>query len=175
MNIYLSPTINECIEKTASVVNSEWAKNKKKCYVFAEDKITLSLELEIAKLCGGGFWDIDIITFNRYINSKKNTKKVLSKESSVMAIRKIISENQKSLQCLSSSASKPNLALTLYELISQLESAKVTCEELNTLIEKQSENIKGAFLLKIKDIAFVYSKYQEDLNAYDIYDSNSYL
>ncbi len=175
VKIYLSPTTNECISQTASVVYNEWVNNKKKCYVFSEDKITLSLELEIAKLCGGGFWDIDVITFNRYINSKKDAEKVLSKESSVMAIRKIISENQKNLSCLSASASKPNLALTLFELISQLESAKVSYEDLNSLIVQESLNIKGAFLLKIKDIAFVYKKYQEYLKEFNLYDGNSYL
>lgn len=175
MKIYLSPTTNECISQTAKVVFNEWSKSKKKCFVFAEDKITLSLELEIAKLCGGGFWDIDVMTFNRYVNLKKDAKNVLSKESSVMTIRKIIAENQKQLSCLSASAQKPNLALTLYELISQLESSKVGYEDLNELIKDETTSLKGAFLLKVKDIAFVYQKYQEYLKNSNSYDGNSYL
>ena len=147
----------------------------KKCYVFAEDKITLSLELEIAKLCGGGFWDIDVITFKRYISSKVDLGLLLSKESSVMAIRKIISENEKQLNCLSVSASKPNLALTLYELISQLESAKVSSSDLQALIEKENSKVSGALLLKIKDVAYVYEKYENYLKDSNLYDGNDYL
>ncbi len=175
MNIYLSPRSSECILQTAKLAFEKAKKENKKVYVFAEDKITLSLELEIAKLFGGGFWDIDVLTFKRYIASKVNLGMVLSKESSVMAVRKIISENEKGLNCLSVSASKPNLALTLYELISQLESAKVTANDLYSLIEKENVNVSGALLLKIKDVAFIYEKYEEYLKECNLYDGNDYL
>ncbi len=175
MNIYLSPRSSECILQTAKLAYEKAVKENKKVIVFAEDKITLSLELEIAKLFGGGFWDIDVLTFKRYIASKVDLGMVLSKESSVMAVRKIIAENEKGLNCLAVSASKPNLALTLYELISQLESAKVTASDLYELIDKESSSVSGALLLKIKDVAFIYEKYEEYLKECNLYDGNDYL
>ncbi len=174
MKIYLAPRTSECILQTAKLAYEKAIKENKRVYVFSEDKITLSLELEIAKLCGGGFWDIDVLTFKRYIASKVDLGMVLSKESSVMAIRKIISENDKSLNCLSASASKPNLALTLYELISQLESAKVSASDLISLTERENAP-SGALLLKIQDVAFIYAKYQEYLKENGLYDSYDYL
>ena len=175
MNIYLSPRFSECILQTAKLAYEKAVKENKKVLVFAEDKITLSLELEIAKLFGGGFWDIDILTFKRYISSKVDLNMVLSKESSVMAVRKIIAENEKNLSCLSVSASKPNLALTLYELISQLESAKVSASDLKELIDNENAGVSGALLLKIKDVAFIYEKYEEYLKECNLYDGNDYL
>ena len=49
MKIYLSDTTENVVKTTASLVKS-LIDNKQKCIVFSEDKITLSLELEIAKI-----------------------------------------------------------------------------------------------------------------------------
>ena len=141
MKIYLSDTTENVVKTTASLVKS-LIDNKQKCIVFSEDKITLSLELEIAKILGGGFFDVDVITFKRYISSKNKISKVISKESSVMIIRKIISDVKSKLSCFQGSLSAPNTAVILYELISQLESAKITPCDLKNLIDKESAEIQ---------------------------------
>ena len=122
MKLYYSKTTEECIKTGASLVNLNRSLDSKPCYVFCEDKITLNTELEIAKKIGG-FMGVEVLTFKRYIKSKMPNVNMLSKESSVMVVRKIISELKDKLQCFNASLNNPNLAVTIYELISQIKSA----------------------------------------------------
>ena len=55
-----------------------------------------------------------------------------------MLVRTIINELSDSLKCFKGSLLTPNMALVLYELISQLESAKVTPCDLENLINKEN-------------------------------------
>ena len=135
MKIYFGDTTTSIIDRTSEIVKN-LIDNNQKCIVFAEDKITLSLEIEIAKKLGGGFFDVDVLTFKRYISNHSLNSKVLSKESSVMLVRTIINELSPKLKCFSGSLLTPNMALVLYELISQLESAKVSPEHLKKLIDE---------------------------------------
>ncbi len=174
MKIIKVLTIADCINTTASLIK-KLRQNNEKCIVFSEDKITLNLEIETAKRLGGGFLDVDVTTFKRYVSSVVPTSNVLSKESSVMMVRKIIAEQKNNLQCFEASINKPNLSLILYELISQLESANVTPQILKELIESDNCGAEGAFLLKIKDIALIYEKYVEALCKANLKDGNNYF
>lgn len=173
MNVYLADTTQKIVTETAKVVKN-LIKNGQKCVVFSEDKITLSLELEIASLLGGGFFDVEVITFKRYVSEKNTTAKVISKESSVMIIRKIISDLKDKLSCFKNSLLTPNMALTLYELISQLESAKVTPNELKRLIDGDGD-LTVALKNKIKDLYIVYDQYKREIKSKNLYDGNDYL
>ncbi len=173
MKIYLGDTTQKITSVTGEVVKN-LIDSGKKCVVFSEDKITLSLELEIASRLGGGFFDVDVITFKRYISSKNSTSRVISKESSVMLIRKIITEVKNSLGSFKHAVTTPNMALVLYELISQLESAKITPEELQGLLDR-GEGLQPALISKIKDVITVYREYDERIKQMGLYDSNDYL
>ena len=98
----------------------------------------------------------------------------LSKESSVMAIRKIILEKQNSLVCFRNLKYCPNLAVTVYELISQLASAKVTCEDLTKVLVNQSK-LGGALSLKLQDVNLIYSEYRKYLQNNNYIDRNDYF
>ncbi len=173
MNVYLCDTTSKIVSTTANVVKN-LIDSGKSCVVFSEDKITLSLELEIASRLGGGFFDVDVITFKRYVSSKNTQAKVISKESSVMLIRKIISDLKGKLVCFGNSVNTPNMAVVLYELISQLESAKITPSDLKSLIDGDT-SVSPALLGKIKDVYTVYSRYDEEIKNLNLYDSNEYL
>lgn len=173
MKIYFGDTTTSIIDKTSEIVKN-LIDNNQKCIVFAEDKITLSLEIEIAKKLGGGFFDVDVLTFKRYIAKHSLNSKVLSKESSVMLVRTIINELSSKLKCFSGSLLTPNMALVLYELISQLESAKVSPEQLKKLITEEKD-INLALLNKLQDILEVYTLYDERVKEMGVYDSNDYL
>lgn len=173
MKIYLGDTTQKITSVTGEVVKN-LIDSGKKCVVFSEDKITLSLELEIASRLGGGFFDVDVITFRRYISSKNSESRVISKESSVMLIRKIITEVKNDLGCFKHAVTTPNMALVLYELISQLESAKITPLELQNLVDKEV-GLQPALISKIKDVVIVYKEYDEQIKKMGLYDSNDYL
>ncbi|MBR3804841.1 MAG: PD-(D/E)XK nuclease family protein [Clostridia bacterium] len=173
MNIYLTDTTAKTVRSTAKVVENLINKGKK-CIVFAEDKITLSLELEIANRLGGGFFDVDVTTFKRYLSSKNESVKVLSKESSVMLVRKIVSDLKGEFGCFKNSIETPSTALVLYELISQLASAKVTPNDLKNLLESDKK-LSPALSRKISDVLLVYTEYQARVKEAGVYDSNEYF
>lgn len=175
MEIYNTSTISNCIEKASELASLYNGVNKRKCYVFCEDKITLSLELEIAKKCGGGFFNIDVLTFRRYISQKTNGLKSLSKQSSVMAVRKIILQKQKKLVCFNNLKYCPNVSVTLYELISQLASAKVTYSDLEKLIDYDGEKLSGALQKKLQDVVLIYKEYVNYLKRNGYCDSNDFM
>ena len=175
MKIYKALTISNCIEKASQIARAFNGIDKRKCFVFCEDKITLSLELEIAKQCGGGFFNIDVLTFTRYILNKTSSVKVLSKQSSVMAVRKIILQKQKDLVCFNNLKYCQNVAVTLYELISQLQSAKVTPTDLENLLSSDGDRPEGALEKKLRDIILVYKEYSNYLKERRYYDGNDFM
>ncbi len=173
MKIYLGDTTQKIVSITGEVVKN-LIDSGKKCVVFSEDKITLSLEIEIASRLGGGFFDVEVLTFKRYISSKNSVSKVISKESSVMMIRKIITEVKSELSSFKRAVTTPNMALVLYELISQLESAKISPQDLQNLLDNGAE-LQPALLSKIKDVITVYKEYDQRIKDMSLYDSNDYL
>lgn len=175
MKILKTLTISDCVDNAASIAARYGGLDKGKCYVFSEDKITLSLELEIAKKCNGGFFNIEVMTFSRYIEQRTDGLKVLSKESSIMAIRKVILNCQKELVCFNNLKYCPNLSVTLYELISQLASAKVTPDDLISLIGSEDKYLSGALENKLKDISLIYKEYLAYLSERGFYDSSDFM
>ena len=177
MNVYLQPTTSSVISKTASIAKDLHISGASKILIFSEDKITLSLELELAKAFGGGFMNVDVSTFKRYVSSKNHSAKMLSKESSVMIIRKIMSDsaNEDGLKIFNFNKSGTGTALVLYELISQISSAGVTVEDLELLMERDKENVSLALSNKIKGVIYVIKKYKEFTEKESVYDSSDYL
>ena len=173
--IIKASTISNCIEIASKLASKYNGLTAKKCFVFCEDKITLALELEIAKACGGGFFNIEVSTFTRYISSRNNGVKALSKSSSVMAIRRIILNEQKNLKCFKNLKYCPNLSVTIYELISQLASAKVTVSDLAEFKNNNENKLSKALINKLEDISLIYDKYREYLNKNGYKDGSDYL
>ncbi len=172
MKVYLANTMAECIKTTANIIKPYTSFSNKPCFLFCEDKTTLNVEYEIASK-NGGFFGVEVLTFKRYI--KLNGKKVnlLSKEASVMLVRKILSELEKELKCFGSNIYRPNLAINIYETLSQLQSAKVTPDILKSLTNE--DRINPALKNKINDLYLIFNEYNEYLEANGYLDSNGYL
>lgn len=134
--------------------------------VFCEEKISLMTE---RKICGRftGSFNTDVYSFGNYMRKKIKIQKLLSKEGSSMAVKRVLSK----IPLKRFSASKTGLAPSLYELIAQLKSAKVSVENLKTA----TDCAKGLLKDKLADIVQVYSAYENFLkeNGYD--DQNSSL
>lgn len=175
MKIIKVKTVADAIGVSAQLALPHSNLNAKKCYVFCEDKITLNIERALAKIVGKGFFNVEILTFKRYIKSRKSEIRMLSKESSVMAIRKIISESNSELNCFKKCKISIDFPKTLYELISQLESAKVTPQALLDIIENDSDSVPKALLMKLKDVFIIYKNYEKYLAENGFIDSNAYL
>lgn len=134
--------------------------------VFCEEKLSLMAERMLAAAFGGTF-NTEVYSFGNFLRAKKPAVNLLSKEGSAMAVKKILSEIP--LKCFNKG--KINLAPALFELISQLKSAKVSAEDLTVAADKAS----GILAAKLKDIAAVYSEYEKFLAANGFADQSSAL
>jgi len=134
--------------------------------IFCEEKISLMIEREICAKLGGSF-NTEVLSFNRY--KKKNTleTEVLSKEGSVMAIKKVLSGCD--LKCLA--PSKTSIAPNMYELISQLKSAKVSSKDLLTASSLVDNSLKE----KLIDIATIFDSYEKFLQEKNLIDQSQTL
>lgn len=172
MKLYLVNTMAECIETTANIIKPYKKFSDKPCFLFCEDKTTLNVEYSIA-LKEGGFFGVEVLTFRRYIKTSGINASLLSKEASVMLVRKILVELESELKCFSNNVYRPNLALNIYETLSQLESAKVTPEILKSLLNEN--RISEALKNKISDLYLIFNEYNNYLEKNGYLDSNSYL
>lgn len=173
MKIYLTNTTAECIKTATNLISPKKSLSDKICYVFCQDKIALNQELEIANRFGG-FFGVEVLTFKRYISLNYNNTNILSKEASVMIIRKIINELANNLKCFNPKSYKPNLALTIFETISQLESATVSPDTLSEILN-DDKVVNAALKNKISDIYLIFKAYNEYLNNNSLLDGNNYL
>lgn len=139
--------------------------NKKKL-VFCEAKVSLMVERYICATMGGTF-NTDVFSFGKFLCDRKKLNRVLSKEGSSMAIKRIL--QQVNLACFKQS--RTNLAPSLYDLFIQLKSAKIAPQD----ILRASENTSGVLKNKLADIYVVYSAYQNFLTEQEFEDQSSIL
>lgn len=138
--------------------------------IFCEDKFTLALELAVAKACGGSF-GAQVFSFNRFMHSRiPGDKKPVSPEGSALIVKRALIENKQKLTCFKN-VYEPNLAATVYELIAQLKSAKVTLADLERAESQSAGNLKR----KLKDVAFIFGEYENFLTVNKLTDGNNRL
>ena len=153
------PLLTKKLSQTANDLNNRQA-------VFCEAKASLMIERYLCAECKGSF-NTDVYSFGKFLREKKVLNRVLSKEGSAMAIKRILSKIQ--LSCFKQS--KLNLAPTLYDLIIQLKSAKVTPEDLLIATQKVSGVLKN----KLSDICAVYAEYESYVKDNGFEDQSSML
>lgn len=134
--------------------------------VFCEEKISLMAERTLCERFNGSF-NTDVYSFGNYLRAKKRLDNVLSAEGSAMAVKRVIEEL--TLSCFN--RSKSSLAPSLYELISQLKSARVTPDALYNA----SKSCTGILSEKLKDIAEAYAAYEGFLKDNGLEDQSSAL
>ena len=134
--------------------------------IFCEEKVSLMAERIILSEYGGSF-NTSVYSFGNYLRAKKPILNALTKEGSSMAVKRILSGVN--LSCFRSS--KSNLAPSLYELIIQLKSAKVSPTDLfNATTQAQ-----GVLKNKLTDIATVYAEYEKFISERGLDDQSSML
>lgn len=125
--------------------------------VLTEEKNSLITERAIVSQTGGTF-NTHVYSMRKFLKDFSSSEVVLSKEGSVMLIGKIISENAGLLTCFRKTKLK-SLAPSVFEMISQLKSAKVTPNELLLA----TENSTGILKNKLADLSLIYQNYEKAL------------
>ena len=138
----------------------------RKNLVFCEEKVSLMAERLICYELKGSF-NTDVYSFGNFLRVKKRFEKLLTKEGSAMAVKRILSgANLKSFK-----AGNINLAPTLYELIMQLKSAHILPND----ILRASEKTEGVLKNKLSDIGVVFSEYEKFIKENGFEDQSSSL
>lgn len=134
--------------------------------VFCEEKLTLMTERSICGEFGGSF-NTAVYSFGNYLRAKKRLGKTLSREGSAMAVKRVLEKT--TLKCFTSA--KKDLAPTLFEVIAQLKSAKITPEDLT----RAADGSNGILSEKLRDIATVFSAYEEYIVSKGLSDQSTAL
>ena len=138
----------------------------RKNFVFCEEKLTLMAERRICSAFGGSF-NTEVYSFGNFLRARLPLTNALSKEGSAMAIKRIL----KTLPLKRFGRGRNDFASSLFELISQLKSAKVSCDDLSAAAEKTG----GMLAAKLSDIAAVFYAYEKYLADNSLCDQGSAL
>ena len=168
ITLYIAPSYCALIDALAVSLKDRARGLDGKNYVFTEEKATLVTERAIAKAAGGTF-NTRVFSMRKFLKTLFQPEGILSKEGSVMLLRKIIGERAENLSLLGRSRKK-SLVPAVYECIAQLKSAKVRAEELSAA----AQDADGLLKDKLADIAYLYAAY-EDAIAGKYKDQNNYL
>ena len=155
ITLYIAPSYCALIDALAVSLKDRARGLDGKNYVFTEEKATLVTERAIAKAAGGTF-NTRVFSMRKFLKTLFQPEGILSKEGSVMLLRKIIGERAENLSLLGRSRKK-SLAPAVYECIAQLKSAKVRAEELSAA----AQDADGLLKDKLADIAYLYAAYED--------------
>ncbi len=153
-------TLSEIINETSSRID-------RRNVIFCEAKISLMVERSICARSGGTF-NTEVMSFGKYLLKRRSFDRVLTKEGSAMVIKSLL--NGLPLSCLK--RSKKNLAPSLYDLIIQLKSAKISPE---LIFSGALKTEKSVLKNKLEDIYAVYAEYEKFLADNRIDDQSSIL
>ncbi len=124
-----------------------------------ETKSIISEKELLALSKTGAFANIFIYSFVRLLNRLDFAKKetIISKQTAVMLIRKIVYDNFDKFECYQKTAKNINFAEKIYDTLQQFKSSEVSCEDLKLAYLQADSALKS----KLKDIIFIYEKYEE--------------
>jgi len=134
--------------------------------IFCEEKVSLMIERLICYKFGGTF-NTSVFSFGNFLRTHEPIENLLTIEGSSMAVKKILSTVK--LNCFK--ASKTTIAPTLYNLIIQLKSAKVTPNDIKLAIQSTNGILKN----KLIDIYEIFNAYENFVKTNGYEDQSSYL
>lgn len=165
MRIYTTDTyyntfkiLTDLLDKTPSA--------KEQNVIFCEEKISLMVERAVVSELGGTF-NTRVYSFGKYLKEKMPNQNAVTKEGAVMIIKKLLRNNV--FKCFK--AEKNNFAVTVYNVIRQLKSAKITPSD----ILKASKGVGTLLKNKLEDISLIYSVYENYLKENGLEDQSSVL
>ena len=166
VNLLLTNSYFELFPSLISLLKKSGKRLENKSMVFCEAKSSLMIERYICAEMGGSF-NAEVSSFSKFLRENKQFDNVLTKEGSAMLIKRILATLQ--LKCFKQS--KLNLSPTLFELITQLKSAKVSAKD----ILNASDKVVGMLKNKLEDVYSVYAEYENFLKQNGLEDQNSLL
>lgn len=123
---------------------------------------SIIIEKELLKLSEEqAFLNVFVYSFVRLLDRFKVVSKdhIVSKQTCVIMLRKIIYENESKLLCYKKSAKMVSFAEKIYDTIAQFKSSGITLDDLKQSLEMAS----GPLKLKLSDIVLLFDEYEKAL------------
>ncbi len=160
MNINI--VASNCSEKNNEYIFSLLKKRdkSKNHIIIAPDRSQFSIEQRLFDETGEKcFFDVNVISLSRLSKQviKNNRKNILSKQSGVALVKKILKDNREQLSVFSKATDYMGFANSLFKTICFYKSCFVPCEQVYVSDSKSYSNLKQ------KDIKLVYSEYEKYL------------
>ncbi len=169
IKVYVFGAYYSLINALANEINKRGNSPDINNVVFTEEKNTLVIENAVVSVTGGTF-NTKIVSMRKFLKSVSKPVNLLSKQGGVMLCRKILTDNAQNLKQFKRLRLK-TLAPSIYELIAQLKSAKVSPEELLNA----SYGVEGILKNKLEDLALLYGEYENAVKNKGYKDQNNYL
>ncbi len=130
--------------------------------VIVPETKSIIIEKELLSLSkNGAFSNVYVYSFVRLINRLGfvSSDKIVSKQTCIMLLRKIIFDNLQNLKCYQKTAKTIGFAEKIYDTIQQFKSSNISVEDL---ISRKGECSKS-LSAKLDDITLLYSEYEKAL------------
>jgi len=157
---------HEIFSTLARDLKSKPSAIENKNLVFCEEKVSLMVERNICSALGGTF-NTEVFSFGKFLRAKNPKDKMLSKEGSSMALKRII--HGLDLKCFSQS--KNTLSSSIYDLLILLKSASLSFKD----VEEASLNTDGVLKNKLTDIAVIFKAYEDFISENGFIDQSTAL
>lgn len=134
----------------------------KKHIIIAPDRNLFSIEQRLFEETGEAcFFDIAVTSISKLskgILNKINNKKILTKQSGVALVKKLLIDNKDKLNVFKKSSAYMGFASTLFETICLYKSCNISCDDVYVDDSINHSNLKQ------KDIKLIYSEYERFLH-----------
>lgn len=159
INIISGKNNDRCSQKIFDILRSR--DKSKKHIIIAPDRSLFSIEkMLFEKLNESAFFDLNVISMSRLSKSvlgAGDDKKLLTKNSGVALVRRLLGENRDKLKSFKKSTEFMGFAKTIFETICLYKSCNITPSEVYTDDSQNYSNLKQC------DIKLIYSLYEEYL------------
>ena len=163
INYILSDTIKNATTKALENVTKRAESNLFNDYiVIVPETKSIAIERELLDLSkSNAIANIYVYSFVRLLTrfGLVDKNRVVSKQTCIMIIKKIISENINNLLCYKKTSKSVGFAEKIYDTIQQFKSSEVLPEDLKKLAVTCSKSLR----LKLNDIIFLYEEYEKVL------------
>ena len=163
LNYILSDTTKNATTSALKVLSQKAEENVFNDFiVLVPETKSVIIEKELLELSkNGAFANIFVYSFVRLINRMGfvSSEKIVTKQTCVLLLKKIIYDNINSLKCYKKTAKTLGFAEKIYDTIAQFKSSGVSAEDLELSLSTKSESLKA----KLEDIVFLYKEYEKAL------------
>lgn len=163
MNFLLSYTTSQAMIRglTDALYLAEQDLNNSVIVITPETKTVMAERFLLEKSKNGAFSNIYIGSYNRLLSKLSicHESYLLSRETGIYIIKKLIQELSSSLICYKKASNFLGFAESIYDTITQIKSSGITPEEFSSVARAS----KGALPSKMADIALIYDAYENYL------------